>query len=231
MKNNNNPYFLRGISKLFVAVTSIMVILPVSVNALEFPSAPERNPPKSTAAGGRRGGCVQGDLPIKAITPGDDNKIKTISSQPPFYIYIPKTKADSAQFLIKSEDGTQLDFQEIAIENGDYIIEINLSDQINITEGQTYTWEISLVCNPMFINSGNYTKGTIERVSLDELTQTQLEMTGDTLDKAQIFANADIWTETLINVIAVKESQPQEWIELLTSVGLHDYAEKSFATN
>lgn len=83
----------------------------------------------------------------------------------------------------------------------------------------------------MFINSGNYTKGTIERVSLDELTQTQLEMTGDTLDKAQIFANADIWTETLINVIAVKESQPQEWIELLTSVGLHDYAEKSFATN
>lgn len=84
MKNNNNPYFLRGISKLFVAVTSIMVILPVSVNALEFPSAPERNPPKSTAAGGRRGGCVQGDLPIKAITPETITKLKLYLLSLPF---------------------------------------------------------------------------------------------------------------------------------------------------
>lgn len=228
MTHNHNPTFLKGFKRFVIGVTTIMVIAPFAVNALEFPSAPERNPPKSTAAGGRRGGCVLGDLPIKAITPGDDNRIKTISSQPPFFIYIPKTKAKTAQFVLKHKDGTQVDFQEIPIDNGDYITQINLHSNINLQEGEEYLWEISLVCTPMFINSGNYTKGTIERVSLDEFSQNQIQMTSNPLEIAEVYANADIWSETLTTLMEIKDSQPQEWQELFKSVGLQDYANKSF---
>jgi len=228
MTHNHNPTFLKGIKRLVIGVTTIMVIAPVAVNALEFPSAPERNPPKSTAAGGRRGGCVLGELPIKAITPGDDNHIKTISSQPPFFIYIPKTKAKTAQFILKKEDGTQVEFQEIPIDNGDYITQINLPSNINFKVGEKYLWEISLVCTPMFINSGNFTKGMIEKVSLDEAIVNQIQMTSDTLKVAEIYANANIWSETLTTLMEVKDSQPQEWQELFKSVGLQDYADKSF---
>lgn len=228
MTHNHNPTFLRKIKKLVIGISTIMVIAPVAVNALEFPSAPERNPPKSTAAGGRRGGCVLGELPIKAITPGDDNHIKTVSSQPPFFIYIPKTKAQTAQFVLKNKDGNRVDFQEIPVKNGDYIVQINLPSNINLQEGREYWWEVSLVCNPMFINSGNYTKGKIEKVSLDESVQNQIKMTSNTLEKARIYANANIWSETLTTLMTIKDSQPQEWQELLKSVGLQDYADKSF---
>lgn len=228
MTHNHNSTFLKGMKRFLSGIITIAVITPVAVNALEFPSAPERNPPKSTAAGGRRGGCVLGELPIKAITPGDDNHIKTVSSQPPLFVYIPKTKAKTAQFVLKSNEGKQIDFQEISIENGDYITKINLSPDVKLQEGEEYLWEISLVCNPMFINSGNYTKGTIERVSLDDFSQNQIQMTSDTLKIAEVYANADIWSETLTTLMAIKDSQPQEWRELFNSVGLQDYADKSF---
>lgn len=226
MKHNHKLMFLKRVRKILMGFTAVILIAP-TVNALEFPSAPERNPPQSTAAGGRRGGCVLGDLPIKAITPGDDNYIKTVSSQPPLFVYIPKTKAEFAQFVLKQEDGKRIDFQEISISDGDYIRQINLSPNINLREGETYSWEISLVCTPMFINSGNFTKGTIKRVSLDESIENQIQMTSDTLKVAEIYANANIWSETLTTLMEIKDSQPQQWQELFKSVGLQDYADKS----
>jgi Domain of Unknown Function (DUF928) len=204
----------------------LMDIFIPSVNAIEFPDAPKRKSPESTAAGGRRGGCVQGNLPITALTPSNDNDIKTVSNQPQFFVYIPPTKAKFAQFILREENAKDLETQEIPITQDDQIIQIKLSNKVSLETDKTYTWEVSLICNPMFINTSNHTKGIIRRVSLDEETKKQLSINSETLKLAEIFANEGIWQETLSLVATVKESQPQQWNQLLTSVGLDDLVDK-----
>lgn len=227
-KNHKNykVYKPTIILTFFVSFMPLVGTFVSSVNAIEFPDAPKRESPQSTAAGGRRGGCVRGNLPIKALTPSNDNYILTVSSQPHFFVYIPPTQAKFAQFILKEENGKDLDTQEIPITQSDQIIKINVSNKVNLETDKKYQWEVSLVCNPMLINTSNHTKGIIERVSLNPDIQKQLSENSDILKQAEIFANEGVWQDTLSLVASIKESQPQQWQELLTSVGLNDLLDK-----
>ena len=219
--------FFLGLKSLCISLICLGEVFTFSAGAIEFPRAPERDPPKSTAAGGRRGGCVSGKYPIKAFTPGDDNYITTVSSRPELFIYLPKTQAKFLQFSLKQENGENIDTQEIPIDQGDYVIKINLPENISLETGSKYQWEASLICNPMLINTGNYTNGIIEKVTLPPEVQTQLN-NQNPLEQAQLYANQNIWSETLSLVSNLRESQPEQWQQLLTSVGLQDYADKEF---
>lgn len=205
---------------------SIVPSLIFSVKAIEFPDAPKREPPQSTAAGGRRGGCVSGTIPVMPLTPNKDNFVKTVSPQPEFFVYIPPTKAKLLQFILKDETGNEIDNQEIPISQSDGVISINVGNKTNLEMGKKYTWEIFLVCNPMVINTSNYTKGSIERVTLEENIKKELLANEDILKQAQIYANNNIWQDTISLVASVQASQPQEWQQLLTSVGLENLKEK-----
>lgn len=220
LKINNKS--LIGLSLLISIVPSLMF----SVKAIEFPDAPKREPPQSTAAGGRRGGCIKGNIPITALTPSKDNSVKTVSPQPEFFVYIPPTKAKFLQFILKDETGNQIDNQEIPITLDDGVMSINVGEKTNLDIGKKYTWEISLICNPMAVNTSNYTKGSIERITLEENLKEQLLANEDILKQAQIYANNNIWQDTISLVASVQKSQPQEWQQLLTSVGLENLKEK-----
>lgn len=209
-----------------VGFIPLMEIFISSANALEFPNAPKRESPQSTAAGGRRGGCVRGNIPITPLTPSNDNYIKTISNKPQFFVYIPPTQAKFAQFTLKEENGKDVDIQEIPITETDKIIKINISDKVNLKTDKKYIWEVSLICNPMFINTSNHAKGIIEKVSLTKDIDNELSANSDTLKKAEILANEGVWEDTLSLVATLKESQPQQWQELLTSVGLDALLDK-----
>ncbi|WP_017294124.1 DUF928 domain-containing protein [Geminocystis herdmanii] len=213
---------LIGLSLLISIIPSLIF----SVKAIEFPDAPEREPPQSTAAGGRRGGCVRGNMPITPLTPNQDNSVKTVSPQPQFFVYIPPSKAKFFQFILKDETGNEIDNQEIPITESDAIMSINVSEKTNLEVGKKYLWEISLICNPMVVNNSSYTKGSIERVTLDENIKKELLANKDILKQAQIYANNNIWQDTISLVGSIQESQPQEWQQLLTSVGLENLKEK-----
>ena len=228
MSQEQKNYLLPWILSLSLGLICALEFISPPVNAIEFPNAPEREPPKSTAAGGRRGGCVSGKYPIKAFTPSDDNYIKTVSSQPQLFVYLPKTKAKLLQFTIKEDNGEKVNIQEIPVVKGDYVMKINLPDNVDLETNKKYQWEVSLVCNPMSINTANYTKGTIERVPLTTEVKTKLSDNEEVIEQARIYANQNIWSETLSLVSTVKESQPEKWKQLLTSVGLQDFAEKEF---
>ncbi|MGI0481796.1 DUF928 domain-containing protein [Geminocystis sp. CENA526] len=220
--NNKSIIFFSLLITIFSSLIS-------SVKAIEFPDAPEREAPQSTAAGGRRGGCVSGTIPIMALTPNQDNAITTVSAQPDLFVYIPTTRAKLLQFILKDNGGNTIDNQEIAIPQNDRVMRINVGDKVNLETGKKYTWEVSLICNPMAINTSTYTKGSIERVTLEDNIKKELSAQQDALKKAEIYASNKVWQETISLVAQVKESQPQQWQELLTSVGLENLADKQFA--
>ncbi len=218
---------LIGLSLLISIIPSLMF----SVKAIEFPDAPKREPPQSTAGGGRRGGCVSGRIPITPLTPSKDNSVKTVSPQPEFFVYIPPTKAKFIQFILKDDTGNEIDNQEIPLTQNDGVMSINVGKKTNLEIGKKYTWQISLICNPMTVNTSNYTKGSIERVTLEENIKQELLANQDILKQAQIYANNNIWQDTISLVASVQESQPQQWQQLLTSVGLENLKQKKLISH
>lgn len=213
---------LIGLSLLISIIPSLIF----SVKAIEFPDAPKREPPQSTAAGGRRGGCVRGTIPITPLTPSENNSFKTVSPQPQFFVYIPPSKAKFVQFIVKDETGNDIDNQEIPITESDAVMSINVSEKINLETGKKYSWEISLICSPMVMNTTNYAKGSIERVTLEEDVKQELLANENILQQAEIYAKNNIWQETISLVASIQASQPQEWQQLLTSVGLENLQQK-----
>lgn len=252
-------------------ICALEIILPPA-KAIEFPLAPERDPPKTTAAGGRRTKCSSRTYPIiQPYTPGNDNHIKTLSSLPELLIYLPKTDAQFLHFVLKQENGEPINIQKIPLiqtagDNsecyGDYVLTINLPNTLNLETNQQYQWEIFLFTktmlrdyhlNPLisqkysdiqaytdmlsssdynsirkYANISNHTQGVVEKVTLAPEIKTQLSGNKDIVQQAQIYANQGIWRETLSLALTLRESQPEEWKELLTSVGLDKYVDKKF---
>jgi hypothetical protein len=200
--------------------------------SLAFPSSSPKettkNPDNTAAGGTRRIGridrCVEQSKSLTALTPNQSNYAKTISSQPTFFLYVPETTAESAEFILVDEEGKEIDNQKIPLSNKEGIIKITVSPEKKLEIGQKYQWEFLLKCNSLKISQ----IGTIERVELKPEIKSQLLTTTDPLEKARIYAKEFIWQETLTSLTSVRDSQPEEWNELLQSVGLEDFQNVPF---
>ena len=218
----------------WITSLSLGLIVTTPLYALEFPSAPDKDPPQSTAGAGVRGTpCIApGTLPLQAFALGEKNKINTASSQPQIFVYLPKTKAEFIEFsLTKTINGEDenVNQQKIPISKGDHVIKIQIPYNAVLEDNQIYNWSVSLLCSPRKPTGGKtFEKGTLTKVTLSPETKTQLVKNPVILDKARIYAEQGIWSETVSLVSQVRNSQPQEWNELLTSVGLEKYADKEF---
>jgi hypothetical protein len=63
---------------------------------------------------------------------------------------------------------------------------------------------------------------------LDARVQSTLETAQEPLAKAKIYANEQLWPETLMVAGDLRTSQPKEWEQLLQSVGLQDFSQEPF---
>jgi hypothetical protein len=69
--------------------------------------------------------------------------------------------------------------------------------------------------------------GWIQRTELSPDLKTKIEQ-ATPLEQAQLYAKARIWPETLMLASQLRSSKPDEWEELLNSVGLTEIAQAPF---
>jgi hypothetical protein len=69
--------------------------------------------------------------------------------------------------------------------------------------------------------------GNLEYQKLDRATTQYLKTKGP-LDKAKFYARQGYWLDTLENATELRSKQPQEWTELLRSVGLEALSTQPF---
>ena len=227
-------------SALSLANPSGVESSPEYLVSLQFPEAPNTEPPRSTAAGGRRGPCKKSRLPFEPDRPPSESplspdgskslrnlvalmlgKTKTSDSTPPFFFYIPITSGTSAQFIIQDEQRKEIERQEIKLPFCMIAGIITISPKKELDIGKKYRWTFTLrASDPVKI------EGEIERVDPDPDTKSRLDATKDDdyFAKARIYAKAGLWPETFDNAAQVRVSRFQEWEELLRSVGLQDFA-------
>lgn len=200
----------------------------VSVN---FPqSGGASSTPSRTAGGGVRGNgtsCVaQGKdtAPLTALMP-KNNVGTTLQSDPKLFVFIPKTTATVAEVAILDED-----FNEIYVDS-DFPLPEQLAQNPGITKldlkganlqpNQTYIWTFALICDSRDRSRDILVEGQLQRLELDSESKGKIGQ-GTALEQAKFYASQGVWLETLDLLSTLRQSHPEEWNELLNSVGLEE---------
>jgi hypothetical protein len=113
------------------------------------------------------------------------------------------------------------------------IVKLSLPADVPLETGKNYRWAFQLSCRkanadpdaePVF---GRPVEGWIQRTELSSDLKTKIEQ-ATPLEQAKLYAKERIWLDTLMLAAQLRSSQPDEWEELLKSVGLNEIAQAPF---
>ena len=204
--------------------------------SLTFPPTQPRGAPSRTIGGGqRRGGdepeeptvCLTSNLPLTAVTP-NNNVVTTVSGNPTLFWYVPKTQAKSAEFVLFDDDGKELNKiykTTVAVKGTPGIVKLHIPASVSLETGKKYLWAFTVKCfsDP---EDNPWVAGVIERTELNGEEETKLAATKEPLEKAEVYAEAEVWQETLSLMAQLRYERPYDfrvnnaWRELLSSVQL-----------
>jgi hypothetical protein len=220
--------------------------------SLEFP-VDNVGQPASTIGGGVRGSsCLEksqeekmpliGLMPIRnelnKRTRVPANQTLTVAANPTFFVYVSETTAKSAEFLLFNDQEQDNEVYQATLQlptapsssvSTPGIVKVSLPANVSLETGKNYRWVFALNCiAPDGDLSGTlYVDGWIQRTELSPDLKTKIEQ-ATPLEQAQLYAQARIWSETLMLASQLRSSKPDEWEELLNSVGLTEIAQAPF---
>lgn len=218
-----------------VSLASLSPSIKHSVNppmqiSLEFPPAPNRGGPESTAGGGTRGDtCTVGKTKLMALVPTKETT--TVSANPTFFVYVPETKVKKGDFILVDEKRKEVYVSTIELPTQPSILQISLPETVSLQVGQQYRWQFSLSCIVNDQEVANYVEVKIKRTELNPTVKTKIEQAKEPLEKAKLYASQQIWQDTLMIMAQLRDSNQAEWNQLLTSVGLGNLAAVPFVEN
>jgi hypothetical protein len=197
--------------------------------SLQFPQTSDRGAPARTTGGGSRGSsCVaEGETPLVALMPTRNNVGTTVTAHPTLFWYIPQSRAQLAEFVLINSLGEEVYLATVTLAGTPGILKLDLPETVALEIGQDYLWQFAIICDSQDRESDVFVRGLLQRRELSRNLQNQLKSaTG--LEQAQIYANAEIWHDSLAMIAELRSSEPVEWEELLNSIGLLDIATSPF---
>ncbi|MDJ0582970.1 DUF928 domain-containing protein [Crocosphaera sp.] len=203
-----------------------------SIISLNFPNTGNRGAPERSGGGGTRSDsqtCLtneDNEPPLVALMPNRENMAKTATNTPTFYGYIPSTSATEGELVLVDKNNQEVYFTEFSLPSTPGIIKLEIPESANLTPGN-YTWSLMIICDSRYRNRDKYIEGSFEYITPTQTIENQMK-DKPSLEKAQVYANASLWFETLDTVVKIKQTNPQELEELLTSVGLETLVEVPF---
>lgn len=257
---------MKKITKFILSLTSVgVIVLIATLNASQFAVMGQPTPdvdgkPITQSGGPRfsqpiednlspglgspsqpttRGGCSIKDQKNKELIPLlPKNKIgRTVSEYPEFFLYLPKTEAKVAEFVLQDDKGKQIYQTTLNINNSSGVIGISIPTNKNVSPlqiGKNYSWSIALICDDKDRSADVFQRGIVRRVEVSADIRSQLQKAEPRL-KAVIYAQTGIWQDALSTLIAARRANPNDadlaadWKILLDSVNLGKIAAEPIA--
>jgi Domain of Unknown Function (DUF928) len=204
------------------------------------PTPPSQGSPSGRQRGGAsRGPCRQFEG-LTALVPSNNGMVwgKTTSDRPTFWFYLPNqlTAQTPIEFVLQdSADNYVYKTRFTAPQTQSGLINLPIPATTKSLEvGKTYSWTLSVYCDPSKPSSAVFVTGTIQRVSLDTALQNRLQ--GATpIEQVNLYAANGIWFEalnTLANLYRTHSDQKSiatAWVSLLQQVNLGSIGQMPFA--
>jgi len=193
---------------------------------------------------------LTGLMPRNPLTNRPVNQTLTVAANPTFFMYVPETTLSAedvvfAEFSVyddQDKDVYKTTFRLPTVLSSDLpnssvftpgILKLSLPANVSLETGKNYHWVFHLYCRKANADPNaepNYTllvEGWIQRTELSPDLKTKIEQ-ATPLEQAKLYAKERIWSETLMLAAQLRSSQPDEWEELLKSVGLNEIAQAPF---
>lgn len=192
------------------------------------PPPPSQGSPSGRQRGGAsRGPCREFEA-LTALVPANNGMVwgRTTSDHPTFWFYLPNqlTAQTPIEFVVyDAADNYVYRTNFTAPETRSGLINIPISTSKSLEVGKTYSWVLSIYCDPANPSRSVVVKGSIQRVNLDPALQNRLQ--GATpIEQARIYAANGIWFEafnTLANLYYTDQiSVGSAWVSLLKQANL-----------
>ncbi len=199
--------------------------------------------PKTTIGGGRRSNDGQ-CLKDRDAQPRED-KIKkssepqltpllpqnkfglTVSSNPTFFAYIPKTSAIAVEFTLENPQGKGLARKTVTLTSTPSIVNVQF-EKIPLEVGKDYKWLISVVCETGDPED-TFAEGIIRRIKPESTLLSKLER-ASAIERVSLYAKFGIWHDAIAGLANLRLSQPNNpqlqtsWLTLLKSTSLESIA-------
>ena len=223
-----------------------------SRGAVKF-AAPGDAAPVNSVGGGSRGNIrfrIPGEpTPVNTIAAGSrsDEQLsltallpttkygRTIAARPTFFVYLPPTASKEVFFSLKDENGNNHYQTMLKISGRGGIVSVTLPNNVPELEiDKNYQWFFAPIPPGSILQPDNYgVTGWVKRV--EPTNFTQLNSSGNPVEKATEYAEAGIWYDTVSVLVSAKLAQPSnetllnEWKDLLKQVGLDAIANQPIA--
>lgn len=197
-----------------------------------FEPPPGRDAPRGgTAGGGSRpvgGACLSNPSAksnsFKALVPGRHLGL-TQSDRPNFFVDIPQTTAQTAEFSLFDEQLNGIYQVSVPISQAG-LVSIGLPDTApSLAKDKPYYWTVALICNPSDRTDDWVVGGWIERAEPSATLKQQLANV-TALERVSLYAQQGYWYEALNTLVELQRTQPHHpviattWAKLMNSVGL-----------
>jgi hypothetical protein len=229
--------YLRAIA-LIGCVLSLVLGLSPAVLAGYTPRNPSR-PNIPTGSGGSRGDCpaTESSAPIPPSAPtvqptltllAPQNHIgSTGTTHPTLVWFVPDQMPHPVEVTLfqYSEKGRGKRMQTITMQSSTGIMQLSLpKDQPGLSVGQTYVWQVALICNRNRPAKNPWLQAVVEVTALPADLKTQLSTTTDPLQRAKLYAEAGFWYEALAETLKTPKARAfqQTLLETLSKSELPD---------
>lgn len=227
---------VKGLLQIGIAVSLALASeLALGLNAAPSAQAqfkpPNLGAPRTTAGGAVRGSCVQGKTPLLALVPPEKIALTT-ESHPTFFFYLPRTVAQSGEFVLKDADDKDVYRTNVPLSKSGLVSFRLPDDAPPLQEGKDYQWYFNVICKPSERVQDTFVTAWVQRVKPNETLAQSLKTTS-TRQRPNLFAQAGIWQDTLTTLAELRRANPtdfslvSEWDALLKSQGLSQVAQAS----
>lgn len=220
---------------LCVEVVAFSSVTPLSAEPLKvsltFPPVENVGAPGRTTGGGQRGhsSCVKGRIPLTVLAPSN-NLGTTVSGNPTLFWYVPETEAQSAKFEMIDNQRNEIYTTTLPLKGTPGVVKLSLPANVSLQPDKNYIWQLTLNCDSENQSDQMLVQGLVKRIELNAQQKTQLAAATEPLQKAQVYAEAQVWQETLTILAQLHSTRPDDpeitkaWKELLESVQLEPIA-------
>lgn len=222
----------RGHSNLYALfaltlVTELTLGLTLTVPASAQFRPPNLGIPRTTAGGASRSGtCLTEKTALTALVPTPTRMSLTTQERPTFFLYLPKTNAQLAEFTIKDVDEKDVFRTTIPISGKNGLLSFQLPSTAPTLEvGKDYQWFFNVICQPSDRLRDDFVTAWVRRITPNPSLTNSLRTTSPR-QRPNLYAQAGIWQDTLTALTELRRIRPNdttvndEWNSLLRSVGL-----------
>jgi hypothetical protein len=209
-------YEQRLLTKLLFVLFGFSFLIPFTTAEAQIRfKAPEGlDAPGRRVAGGSRApqerNCSSGQNPLTALVPNSNIGLTT-QANPTFFFYVPQTSA-TLELVLRDQDKEYKQTYKSSQKAGIVSIPFN---QAPLEVGKNYRWSFSIVCNPKERSKDKFVEGGIKRIKTEPQLASKLAAASPQ-ERANLYAEAGIWQDSLASLAESLSSNPKNAAELKT---------------